>query len=149
MGMGAHGSIGAALGLCVALEVCAAAVLDARTRQFPNGLALVLACSCGCLCLVEGGAAALMFHVASALIACALLIAFEVAWRRFHRGVAGLGGGDIKFLAGFMLWDPSFAVISFTAGLVLLAVAGSIGARRSLPLLPFVAAAAAAVLVLP
>ena len=103
--------------IVLAGEIAAAALIDARERRFPHALSVLLA------------ATAVM----------ALLLATETLWRRMHGGAAGLGGGDVKFLAALMLADPLYALASFILGLCLLAVCGLLARRDALPLLPFVA----------
>lgn len=129
------------LTVAVMAELIVAAVIDARSRTFPNGLALCLAATCAVCSYVLGGANRLVFVGACALAVCIPLMGLELLWRRTHEGRTGLGMGDVKFLAAFMLVWPLGAVLSFSAGLVLLAVAGICTRRPSFPLLPFVVAA--------
>lgn len=136
-----------------------AAVRDARTRVFPNGVALafLLVCAgeafvCGGITPLavpdgEGGSAnggflpfsgaqALLRNLVPALLVCGALLALELGWRRVRRE-SGLGIGDLKFLFALMLVNPYHALTSFTAGLLLMALAGLALRRRTLPLLPF------------
>lgn len=147
MGSYASGALALALALAVAVEVLAAAVIDARTRRFPNGLAALLAVTCASHAILASGFAAFASHALLAACSGAALFAVESVWRRLHDGAAGLGGGDIKFLVGFMLLDPVFALASFLSGLALLAVTGALVRRSVLPLLPFVALGSALVAV--
>lgn len=113
----------------------AGAVYDARERRFPNVLAL--ACAASACCVI--GSLDLRILAARALYALALCIAllsFEVLWRRF-KGTAGLGLGDIKAFFSLAVFDPFVALISLCAALMLLAVAGLVFHKPSLPLLPF------------
>mgnify|MGYP003373903816 CR=1 FL=1 len=114
-----------------------AAWRDARTRTFPNGCAAALAAVCAAWCVAGlGGAGMLGLNAVLALAVAAALVLFERAWRR-RRGEAGLGMGDVKFLAALMLCDPARALAAFAAGLLGLAAAGLALRRTSLPLLPF------------
>lgn len=142
------GALAAAATLAVCAEVVAAAVIDARDKRFPNALAVLFALTCAVHALIRWGWRSLASHAFAASACCAGLFIVESAWRRVHGGRPGLGGGDIKFLCGFMLLDPTFAIASFFSGLVLLAVFGVLARRPALPLLPFVAVGAAVVLIL-
>ena len=154
---------------CAALAVAQgclmlyAAVHDARTRTFPNGLAAAFALVCAFRAVViagwrpglhraaagplvpgafslSDGLRALGGNAALASFAFIALFTFEFAWRRW-RGVSGLGMGDAKFLFGLMLWRPFAGLVSFAAGLVLMAAAGLLTRRRALPLIPYIVAA--------
>ena len=133
--------------VCYALMGAAAAV-DARERVFPNALAAAFTLSCALAALDAGGAELLRARALGALACCGALLAFELAWRRAHGGAAGLGMGDLKYLFGALLLDPAGALVSFAAGLAALAVAGLASRRASLPLLPFVVGAQAALIIL-
>lgn len=137
----------AALFVLAALAICAA-VVDARTRTYPASLAVAVAAVGGWCALARGGAHALGVHLLAAGAVSVLLVAFEVAWRRRHDGAVGLGMGDIKYLFGTMLADPAYALVGFSTGLALLAVAGLACRRPSLPLLPFAVVGTALVVVL-
>ena len=139
MGAYASGAIASALALGVSVEVLAAAAIDAQTRRFPNGLAALLAVTCASHAIFASGFPALASHALLAACSGAALFAAESVWRRLHGGAAGLGGGDVKFLAALMLADPLYALASFILGLCLLAVCGLLARRDALPLLPFVA----------
>lgn len=130
----------------VAVLAVVAAWIDARERRFPNGLALVFASVCAVYCLLMFGVGRLVLHAAFSAITCGTLVGFEMLWRRSHKGVPGLGMGDVKFLGGFMLAWPFAALVSFALGLLGLAVAGVALKQKSLPLLPFVVGAAGVLL---
>ena len=133
---------------------------DARTRTFPNTLAVVFALVCAYEAFLCGGLTDLSvpdgmgglqeggflpktgFHVlaVNAGIAFAVFIAlfaFELLWRHFRKE-PGLGIGDLKFLSALMLVEPVKALIAFALGLVALALTGLLTKKRSLPLLPFI-----------
>lgn len=120
-------------------EIAAAALIDARERRFPHVLSVLLAATSAIFGLTHGGIRGFAWHALAAAAVMALLLATEALWRRMHGGAAGLGGGDVKFLAALMLADPLYALASFILGLCLLAVCGLLARRDALPLLPFVA----------
>ena len=120
-------------------EIAAAAFIDARERRFPHALSVLLAATSAIFGLMHGGIRGFALHALAAAAVMALLLATETLWRRMHGGAAGLGGGDVKFLAALMLADPFYALASFILGLCLLAVCGLLVRRDTLPLLPFVA----------
>ena len=131
----------AVVGVCVAVlagAFAAAAVIDARTRRLPNGLAVVLAMCAALVALARGGVHALAHHALAACATMALLVAFELVWRHV-RGGFGQGVGDIKALGAAMLADPAVALAAYAAGMVMLAVTGAATRRRALPFLPFFA----------
>lgn len=127
-------------------EIAAAAFIDARERRFPHALSVLLAATSAIFGLMHGGIHDFAWHALAAVAVMALLLATETLWRRMHGGAAGLGGGDVKFLAALMLADPLYALASFILGLCLLAVCGLLARRDALPLLPFVAIGCAFVL---
>lgn len=127
-------------------EIAAAAFIDARERRFPHTLSVLLAATSAIFGWVHGGIRGFAWHALAAAAVMALLLATETLWRRIHGGAAGLGGGDVKFLAALMLADPLYALASFILGLCLLAVCGLLARRVALPLLPFVAIGCAFVL---
>ncbi len=131
--------------LVLAGEIGASALIDARERRFPHGLSAAFALTCAMFGVLRVGPECFAWHVLAAAAAMVLLLATETLWRRVHGGSAGLGGGDIKFLAALMLADPSYALASFTLGLCLLAGCGLLMRRDALPLLPFAAAGCALV----
>lgn len=131
------GSLQAFIRAVVAALMLVSAVEDIRERRFPPVLFAGLAIACACACLSEGGMSRLVLHIILALLVCGVLVAFELAWRRTHSGVPGLGMGDIKFLFAFMLWRPNLALSGFILGLLSLAAYGAIRRERSFPLLPF------------
>lgn len=120
-------------------EIAAAAFIDARERRFPHALSVLLAVTSAIFGLMHGGIRGFAWHALATVAVMALLLATETLWRRMHSGAAGLGGGDVKFLAVLMLADPLYALASFILGLCLLAVCGLLARRDTLPLLPFVA----------
>lgn len=129
------GAVSAAL----ACLLVAAACIDARERRVPNELALAL-CAAGLFSCAVCSQGLLLWHVLAATVFCGALAAFELLWRR-HRGAPGIGMGDVKVLFALMLASPLRGAGSFALGLVLLAAACAVARRRSLPLVPFIAAA--------
>lgn len=126
-----------ALAALVGALLLASAVIDARSRAFPNALFAGLTCSCAALSWAVGGWARLAGCAAASLAMGAALTAFELGWRRVHGGTPGMGMGDVKFLAALALWRPFDALASFALGMLFLACAGVVLRRGSLPLLPF------------
>lgn len=126
-----------AVAATVGALLLASAVIDARSRTFPNALFAGLACSCAALSWAVGGWARLAGCTAASLAMGAALTAFELGWRRVHGGAPGMGMGDVKFLAALALWRPLDALASFALGMLFLACAGVVLRRGSLPLLPF------------
>lgn len=129
----------------VALSVCtlvffslltAAAAIDARERRLPLCLARSLAVVGAALSVLEGGPAMLARHLACAVAVCALLVLFELLWRRM-RGAPGQGMGDIRALFALTLVEPAAAIAAYGASLLLLAAGCAFLRRRSLPLIPF------------
>lgn len=133
------GPAAGALTLIVCALVVAAALVDARVRRFPAALGAALALACAVLSLGVGGPRRLIWCVLMSALASVVLVVFELRWRRRHEGRAGLGMGDVKFLAALSLWRPLEALAAFAGGLALLACTGLLARRDSLPLLPFVA----------
>lgn len=135
----------------------AAAVIDARSRRFPNLLAAACVAAAaltaaypaflravnpfswgvGLAASGSGPLGAVLANAVIAALATVALLAFELAWRRF-RGASGLGMGDVKLLFALMLADPISGAISFVAGLALLGIGCVVARRASLPLIPFV-----------
>lgn len=148
-GSGLFGSMdaGDAAFYVLGVLILVAAVVDARTRTYPAPLAMAVAAAGAWCALARGSADALGAHCLAACAVSGLLVVFEIAWRRRHDGTAGLGMGDVKYLFGTMLADPAYALAGFSVGLALLALAGTVCRRPSLPLLPFVAAGTAFVMV--
>lgn len=126
-----------ALAALVGALLLASAVIDVRSRAFPNALFAGLACSCAALSWAVGGWSRLAGCAAASLAMGAALTAFELGWRRVHGGAPGMGMGDVKFLAALALWRPFDALASFALGMLFLACAGVVLRRGSLPLLPF------------
>lgn len=118
----------------------AAAVIDARSRRFPNALAAVMAVfAAACAAAVPGRVPAwgvLGENAAAAVAGAGALLAFELLWRR-GRGSAGIGMGDVKLLFCLLLADPARGVVTFAGGLLLLAAGCLVLRRRDLPLIPF------------
>lgn len=114
-----------------------AAIVDARTRSFPNRLAGVLLLVCAVYGSCGRGLAATAHDALGALAVCLILVAFELFWRRAV-GTAGLGMGDVKFLFVTSWCGCGIAISSFAAGLLSLGVCAFVFRRPSLPLLPFV-----------
>lgn len=131
-----------AITFLIVVLMVSAAVIDARTRTFPNGLALAFVLVCALFSLRAGGLSYLAGHVFYSILICIPFIVFEYIWRSRHSGNAGIGMGDLKFLAAFALVSPQLALISFLFGLIALALIGLLLHKPSLPLLPFVVAAA-------
>ena len=90
----------------IAGEIAAAAFIDARERRFPHALSVLLAATSAIFGLIHGGIRGFAWHALAAAAVMTLLLASETLWRRMHGGTAGLGGGDVKFLAALMLADP-------------------------------------------
>lgn len=134
-----HGWLQLVLGVLVVALILAAAVIDARERRFPHALALSFAFACAAFCVVAGCVDLLIHNAVLAALCSAPLLGFELVWRRTHDGTAGIGMGDLKFLAAFILACPRSAIASFALGLAALALAGMLTDKRSFPLLPFVA----------
>lgn len=143
---------------------------DARTRTYPNVLATVFVVVCVVVAFAQGGLTdlsvsdgtgglqeggflvalgvrALVRNLIAANIVFAALYVFELLWRRFRK-TFGLGMGDLKFLFALMISEPVKALLSFTLGLVALAITGVVTRKQSLPLLPFVVGAYFAILLL-
>lgn len=137
-GASSRGLAAGALTLLVCVLLVAAAVVDARERRFSTVLGVGLALACAALSLATGGLLRLMWCALVSALTSAVIVAFELWWRRWHKGRAGLGMGDVKFLAALSLWRPLEALAAFGGGLVLLALTGLLARRVSLPLLPFV-----------
>lgn len=119
------------------VQLIAAAILDARTRRFPNVLAVSMALTCLALRCAEYGVRSALPAIGISSFVVAILVLFEVRWRQAHAGALGLGLGDIKYLGALCLWRPGAALVSFAASLCLLACCGVAFRRPSLPLLPF------------
>ncbi len=123
-------------GALYAVVAAIGAVVDVRTRSLPNGLAFVLAAFSFAYAGRLGGASMLMERIGTALLVSVFLVCFELLWRRSH-GAAGLGMGDVKALFSLLVLDPGLALLSFSVGLLALAVAASFRGVLSLPFLPF------------
>ncbi len=118
-----------------------ASVIDVRSRRCPNPLAGGLAVCAIAIAYLDGGLEVCLHRFVEAAFVCALLVAFEILWRR-HRGSIGIGMGDIKVLfALMMVVGPLEGVLSFGLGLFGLALIGFMAGSRALPALPFIAVA--------
>lgn len=115
----------------------AAALMDVRFRICPNGLSAALgAVSVGYAWQVLGLAVACR-RILLAVLICAVLVAFELVWRRISRR-AGIGMGDVKVLFSLMVVNPQLATLSFCIGLITLAMFCAIRRQGAAPLLPFI-----------
>lgn len=119
-----------------AIELAAAAVIDARTRTYPNALALLTFMTCALYAGSSLGTEVLVAHAVITLIAVLALLGFELGWRAVRRA-PGIGMGDLKLLFAVGLISPAAAIGSLAIGLLLLAVCGIATDKPSLPLLPF------------
>lgn len=142
--------------LLIGSLLLAAAIIDARSRCLPNGLAAAMAFAGVYAAMVPpalrgdmvkgeervylDAVSGLVEHAVPAIATVLALVLFELAWRA-RRGSAGIGMGDIKLLFALMLAAPLRGLLSFAAGLVLLALACLVRRERSLPLIPFTAVA--------
>ncbi len=115
-----------------------AAGLDAWLRICPNVLSLLLTAVGVLYAWSALGVEAVGRRVLVAMAVCAVLVLFELVWRRVL-GRAGIGMGDIKVLFALMLVSPVVAVVAFCAGALLLAVYCLVRGRSSAPMLPFLA----------
>ena len=136
----AAGALAMVLAFLRAAILVAASAIDVRERRFPNGLAVTLAIVCAVSTLAGAGVRVLALRALAALALIVALGGFEVVWRRVN-GNSGIGMGDAKFVAALALFDPMRAVLSFAAGLAVLAGFGIIARRGTLPALPFISAA--------
>lgn len=121
------------------LVVCAllvvAAVIDARSRRFPNDLAAALALVCIVFAFCAYGLTPCVFNIVRSLAFCGALLGSEMLFRHF-RGTEGVGMGDIKAVFSLLILSFRAGAAGFCAGLLVLA--GVCVARRtdSLPALP-------------
>lgn len=135
--------MGAVLPICTLVFfslLAVAAVIDARERRLPLFLARCLAVLGAVLSFLEGGPLMLAAHLGCAVTVCALLVVFEVLWRRML-GSPGQGMGDIRALFALILAEPVAAIAAYGASLLLLAAGCALLRRRALPLIPFLAPA--------
>ncbi len=115
----------------------AAALVDARFRICPNGLSAALAVVAVAYVWQVLGLAAVCQRAFFAALICAVLVAFELVWRRISRR-AGIGMGDVKVLFSLMVVNPQLATLSFCIGLIALAMFCAIRRQGAAPLLPFI-----------
>lgn len=119
------------------LLLVAAAYIDARSRLFPNELALALAFVSAACALCSSGAVYCAIALARAAVFCAALFGFEALWRRY-RGSSGIGMGDLKATFSLLVLSFRAGVAGFCVGLALLAVACVARRADSMPALPFI-----------
>ena len=116
--------------------IFAGAVVDARERRFPNGLAGACAVAALAGVWLDLGLNTALDHAGLAVIVYLGLVLTESLWRRV-RHAPGIGMGDVKALFALCTFDPLGGVVAFAVALLTLAVACLIAKSRSLPLLPF------------
>ena len=112
------------------------AVVDARERRFPNGLAGACAVAALAGVWLDLGLNTALDHAGFAVIVYLSLVLTESLWRRL-RQTPGIGMGDAKALFALCTLDPMGGIVSFAASLLVLALSCLITKSRSLPLLPF------------
>lgn len=112
------------------------AVVDARERRFPNGLAGACAVAALAGVWLDLGLNTALDHAGFAVIVYLSLVLTESLWRRL-RQTPGIGMGDAKALFALCTLDPMGGIVSFAAALLVLALSCLITKSRSLPLLPF------------
>jgi len=112
------------------------AVVDARERRFPNGLAGACAVAALAGVWLDLGLNTALDHTGFAVIVYLSLVLTESLWRRL-RQTPGIGMGDAKALFALCTLDPMGGIVSFAAALLVLALSCLITKSRSLPLLPF------------
>lgn len=112
------------------------AVVDARERRFPNGLAGACAVAALAGVWLDLGLNTALDHAGFAVIVYLSLVLTESLWRRL-RQTPGIGMGDVKSLFALCTLDPMGGIVSFAAALLVLALSCLITKSRSLPLLPF------------
>ena len=111
------------------------AVVDARERRFPNGLAGACAVAALADVWLDLGLNTALDHAGFAVIVYLSLVLTESLWRRL-RQTPGIGMGDAKALFALCTLDPMGGIVSFAAALLVLALSCLITKSRSLPLLP-------------
>ena len=122
--------------LVLAALLVVASIIDVRRRILPDPLACsIVSCSALSACMADGAHGMAMNLFWGALTGFAVVLT-EMGWRH-AKGSVGIGGGDIKLLVACMARDPQWALASFCAGLIALAMAGCALSRRSLPFIPF------------
>lgn len=112
------------------------AVVDARERRFPNGLAGACAVAALAGVWLDLGLNTALDHAGFAVIVYLSLVLTESLWRRL-RQTPGIGMGDAKALFALCTLDPMGGIVSFAVALLVLALSCLITKSRSLPLLPF------------
>lgn len=112
------------------------AVVDARERRFPNGLAGACAVAALAGVWLDLGLNTALDHAGFAVIVYLSLVLTESLWRRL-RQTLGIGMGDAKALFALCTLDPMGGIVSFAVALLVLALSCLITKSRSLPLLPF------------
>lgn len=122
--------------VAMTVELICTAVIDARERRLPNGLALLLVVTAALLCAARDGFSRLLMHGVAAIVVVGVLLAFEMIWRRV-RHTAGQGMGDLKALFALCLVSPVRAITSYAVALLALALGCLVCKKSSLPLLPF------------
>ena len=118
--------------------ICAfvGAVIDARERRFPNGLAAACAVAAFAGVWLDAGLNTAFDHAGLAVIVYLSLVLTESLWRRL-RQTTGIGMGDVKALFALCTLDPMGGIVAFAVALLALALSCLITKSRSLPLLPF------------
>ena len=106
-GASSRGLAAGALTLFVCVLLVAAAVVDARERRFPTVLGVGLALACAALSLATGGLLRLMWCALVSALTSAVIVAFELWWRRWHKGRAGLAWGTSSSSPRFRFGGPS------------------------------------------
>lgn len=112
------------------------AVVDARERRFPNGLAGACAVAALAGVWLDLGLNTALDHAGFAVIVYLSLVLTESLWRRL-RQTPGIGMGDVKALFALCTLDPMGGIVAFAAALLVLALFCLFTKSRSLPLLPF------------
>lgn len=112
------------------------AVVDARERRFPNGLAGACAVAALAGVWLDLGLNTALDHAGFAVIVYLSLVLTESLWRRL-RQTPGIGMGDAKALFALCTLDPMGGIVSFAVALLVLAISCLLAKSRSLPLLPF------------
>lgn len=121
--------------LCVLLVL--AALIDARSRRFPNEFALTLAIASVAFSFCVGGFATCAIAVVRAVAFCAVLFFSEILWRRFFES-EGIGAGDLKAAFSLLILSFRAGIAGFCVGLVLLAIVCVARKAESMPALPFI-----------
>lgn len=112
------------------------AVVDARERRFPNGLAGACAVAALAGVWLDLGLNTALDHAGFAVIVYLSLVLTESLWRRL-RQTPGIGMGDAKALFALCTLDPIGGIVAFAVALLVLAISCLLTKSRFLPLLPF------------